>query len=77
MDEKYGKVLTERGDIAEDEPLFIIRGQDAAAVPAIRAYALKASYAGASDEFVQQVEQQAEAISQWQKANPDRVKVPD
>lgn len=36
---KYGIVHTERGNIEEGEPVFILRGKDALAPEAIRFYA--------------------------------------
>jgi hypothetical protein len=38
VDAKYGKVVTERGDIGEDEPVFILRAQDAYTATTIGQY---------------------------------------
>ena len=82
-DRKYGIITTTRGGssegrgIPDDEPVFLIRGKDAAAVMAIRDYARQAGYVGASDAFVENVEDIAVEIEMWQNANQDRVKVPD
>ena len=38
-DGKYGKVTTENKVIPEDEPIFILRGQDILACNAVREYA--------------------------------------
>jgi hypothetical protein len=38
-DSKYGKITTERGDIPEGEPLFVLRGQDVLAPAVVRYYA--------------------------------------
>jgi hypothetical protein len=35
---KYGKVLTEKGTIGADEPVFLLRAQDAYAVETIKYY---------------------------------------
>lgn len=37
-DSKYGKITTEFGNIPEDEPVFILRGQDKLADFALREY---------------------------------------
>ncbi len=38
MDRKYGKVMTEHGNIPDDEPVFVLRAQDRLAVVALEAY---------------------------------------
>lgn len=70
-----------------DEPLFLLRGQDAAAPDAIEDpvgegdpidYYDRAKAAGAAlDGHLEAVCQTAEEMRRWQAANPDRVKVPD
>jgi hypothetical protein len=60
-----------------DEPVFVIRGQDAAAAEAIGHYGDTAHEHGADGEFVRAVFDRADEVELWQKANPDRVGVPD
>lgn len=52
------------------EPVFIIRGQDAYAVPALRMYSLMSA-----DPLT--VQRAISDFRKWQKDNPDLVKVPD
>lgn len=59
------------------EPLFIIRGQDAAAVPVLREYERAVREVGASEEFLTEVKKSRMKFEDWQKANQDKVKVPD
>ena len=40
IDAKYGKVETEKKDIPETEPVFLIRAQDALAGAIVRYYAI-------------------------------------
>lgn len=45
IDAKYGKVTTERGDIPEDEQVFVLRAQDLLAAGTVRFYGqLRAFY---------------------------------
>jgi hypothetical protein len=86
-DLKYGKISAERGDVTHgeggvplnesDEPVFLIRAQDAAAVPAIRCYLECEGDVGAAQETLQAVETAADEVAGWQGRNADRVKVPD
>jgi hypothetical protein len=86
-DRKYGEITAEHGDVVHgepgvplnesDEPVFIIRAQDACAVDAVLRYRGAAEDKGASEELLYAVEEAAGAISEWQEAHPDQVKVPD
>lgn len=82
---KYGRIAVEGKDIPEDEPLFLIRGQDVTAVEAIYAYAAvlfnHLTGAGLSHNEAQlacyPIDAYADEVAAWQAAHPDRVKVPD
>lgn len=76
-DRKFGRVTTEHGDIPEDEPVFVIRGKDAAAPMAISHYADAAVMVGASDEFVDEVRRAVETVCAWQADHLDRIRAPD
>lgn len=60
-----------------DEPLFLLRGQDALASPAIHAYYTLVGDSGCSQEHYKAAVEAQFAVAEWQAANPDRVKVPD
>jgi hypothetical protein len=75
--EKYGRVSTERKDIPDDEPVFVIRARDVTAVPAIRAYAQACAGAGAAPAHLDGVHAAARAAYAWQQENPGLVKLPD
>ncbi|KKN65029.1 hypothetical protein LCGC14_0485860 [marine sediment metagenome] len=40
VDAKYGKVETEKKPIPDDEPVFLVRAQDALSGPIVRDYAI-------------------------------------
>lgn len=77
-DRKYGNVSTDVVAFNEsDEPVFIIRAQDAASVSALYAYALMALNKGASPSFAEDVTASAKRFADWQARNLLKVKVPD
>lgn len=64
------------GRFPEDEPLFLLRGQDLYAPVAIRAYAehlLEQGDVGMAGE----VDEQLQRVRSWQRANRGRVGLPD
>jgi hypothetical protein len=76
-DGKYGQVSTERKEIPEDEPVIVIRAQDALACPLITAYFDLCARRGVGPEHQAAVEQTYTVFADWQEAHPDLVKVPD
>lgn len=52
--------------IPDEEPVFVIRGQDPAAPGAVEAWATLAEYQGASSEIVASARKHAEAMRAWQ-----------
>ncbi|HYK70360.1 MAG TPA: hypothetical protein VEV45_20620 [Streptosporangiaceae bacterium] len=73
---KYGTITTERGDIPEDEVLFILRGQDRLALPTIRAYLDLCIAAGCPPHHVAGIREAMESMAAWQNAHLSRVKRP-
>lgn len=74
--------------IPEDEPLFLLRGQDKLAPAAIFAYADELECTASDDgvapdealrrrELANEAEAAALAIERWQLEHPDRTKMPD
>jgi hypothetical protein len=70
---KYGVVLTARGSIVTDEPVFLIRSQDRCAIEALIAYHRVALKCGASQEFLADVETAIRAFEDWKGCR----KIPD
>lgn len=75
--DKYGRVTTERKGIPDDEPVLVIRAQDALACPAISAYYMRCEATGADDEHLAAVQATYGRFADWQEAHPERVKQPD
>jgi len=62
---------------ADDEPIWVLRGQDLCTPQTIRAWAAGANARGAPYAKVQEASRNADEIEQWQRDHPDRVKLPD
>lgn len=67
----------EAAHLAEDEPIFCLRGQDCVAEKTIRAWATFAEQAGASLPFCDDARAAAESFHEWRERNPLKVKIPD
>jgi hypothetical protein len=63
------------GLIPDDEPVFLIRGQDLAAIPAARAWCNAADNLGADQAIIRAVEAHIELVFEWQQSRA--AKVPD
>lgn len=63
----YDRIQDPEGKIPNDEPVFLIRGQDLAAPDTLRAYALYAHKAGASNALITATLDQANAMEKWQR----------
>ena len=85
IDTKYGEVTTEKGEIRDDEPVFVLRGQDKLAVGTIAAYQEKVEaevQSGAITEedgaqLLEAVKSARRQFVEWADANPTLVKLPD
>jgi hypothetical protein len=69
--------LLEAADLKKGEPVFVLRGQDAAAPASITNYRSTAAHVGSRIDFQQSVDKRAEEFYEWQRLNPELVKVPD
>lgn len=74
-DGKYGDISIP--GIPDDEPIFILRGQDKAASTTIDDYGVNAEDAGATREFVVGLREAFDRFEQWANDNPDKMKTPD
>ena len=61
--------------IPDDEPVFLIRGQDRAAIPAAEAWCEAAEALGADQGIIDTVRRHIELVREWQATHP--TKVPD
>ena len=73
--EDYNRIQDPAGLIPEDEPVFLIRGQDFVAPEAVEAWADLAESAGAEPGMVQSARDQAHEMRLWGKTYGD--KLPD
>lgn len=73
--EDYNRIQDPAGLIPEDEPVFLIRGQDISAPYAVRAWASYAKLYGAEQEIVDAAAAQARNMEIWQQKHVR--KIPD
>ena len=71
----YDRIQDPEGKIPDDEPVFLIRGQDICAPLAVFAWADEAERRNASSEIVEAARKQAAEMIEWQERGP--AKVPD
>lgn len=71
----YDRIQDPAGLIPEDEPVFLLRGQDVFAPDAIHAWADAAQAHGADPAIIAAARRQASAMVNWQLEG--RGKVPD
>ena len=76
-DGRYGRVTTERKGIPDDEPVFVIRAQDALACPLISAYFELCAGHGASAAHQRAVEEAYTRFADWQEAHAGQVRLPE
>lgn len=79
-----GQIITLEGEdipqgfeqiILDDEPVFLLRAQDVAAIPAMEAWCEAASANGAALDLIDAVHRHIELVRQWQ--TNQKVKTPD
>lgn len=63
----YDRIQDPAGKIPENEPVFLIRGQDLAAPAALRAYAMEAHRCGAEQNIIEATLRQAREMEKWQR----------
>lgn len=75
--EDYDRIQDPRGLIPEDEPVFLLRGQDRAAPAAIEAWIQEAQAQGAEQDILQKAQDQITRMIAWQDEQPGVSKTPD
>jgi hypothetical protein len=73
--EDYNRIQDPAGLIPQDEPVFLIRGQDRCGPEALRNYARLAALAGAETGVIRLTLDHARLMEQWQAEH--RQKTPD
>lgn len=70
-------LVGQSGIVPDDEPLFILRGRDLAALPTLHDYKANAYDAGATDEHLSAINKRIEVFRQFFEQKEDRLKIPD
>jgi len=73
--EDYNRIQDPEGIIPEDEPVFLLRGQDITAPLVVAFWANRAEKAGALPNIVEAARRQASDMRTWQCLH--KAKVPD
>ena len=63
----YDRIQDPAGLIPKDEPVFLIRGQDLAAIPVLRYYLMTAVKVGADQALIDAVYSHIKAMELWQR----------
>lgn len=77
IENKYGRVTTERGNIGEDEPIVIFRAQDKLLPKVLLAYRKICADDGSPQEHLDRIRSTWRNIVDWQTAHPTKTKIPD
>lgn len=73
IDNKYGRVTLEHGNIGEDEPVFIFRGQDIIVPRLLGAYLQLCIEAGSPDQHLKLILEGMTQIRDWQETHHPRI----
>ena len=74
--DKYAHVELKGLELKPGEPWFLLRGQDVLTPNAMRQYAFRVERLG-KPEMAADIRLHADAVQEWQAANPQYVKEPD
>lgn len=72
-DLKYGKVTFEKGDIGEDEPVFVFRAQDKMLLSVLTVYFGMCLDAGSPPRHLSKIAENISVVSQWQADNYTKI----
>lgn len=75
IDNKYGRVTTEHGNIGEDEPVVVFRAQDELLLPLLHIYRSLCQDAGSPERHLSIIDDTFNKVLTWQENNP--TKTPD
>lgn len=77
QDNKYGKVTLEKGDIGEDEPVVVFRGQDKILPVIMNFYFQKCREMGSPQPYLDKIMESTRQIIEWQGSNFTQVPTSD
>lgn len=72
IDNKYGRVTLERGDIGEDEPVVVFRAKDRLLPKVLAYYLLFCTKAGSPRYHLNLILDTKDKIEDWQEENGSR-----
>ena len=76
LSERDKKILFETRNT--DEPIFIFRAKDILSIFPLKEYERRVEdYAGDDHEFQQHIATRIAEFKDWQRANPEQIKLPD
>ncbi len=73
LEDKYGRVTLEHGDIGEFEPVVVFRAKDELLPKVLAYYSYLCEIAGSPKHHLELVEKSMNRIIQWQKENGSRI----
>ena len=73
IDGKYGKVTFEKGDIGEDEPVFVFRARDRLLPSVLEEYWWLCNDAGSPQHHLDSITKSKSDIEQWQSEHETQV----
>lgn len=68
----YDRIQDPAGLIPEDEPVFLLRGQDVFAPETIRSWASRVAAYGGDPEIIKMAREHADRMSKWQRENASK-----
>jgi hypothetical protein len=72
IDRKYGRVTTEHGEFAEDEPVVVFRATDRLLPKVLKVYRYFCELAGSPQHHLDAIDDAAVQVKTWQTNNPTR-----
>lgn len=73
QENKYGKITVEHGSIPEDEPVFLLRAQDVAAIGAIQEYLDLCVQAGSPPQHIEGIDAAIARFANWRSEHGSKI----
>ena len=73
IDNKYGRVTTERGTIGENEPVVVFRAQDALLPDVLHFYEIACRLSGSPTRHLELIRKTRRQVLQWQEDYPTKI----
>lgn len=76
-DSKYGRVVTEHGEIPDDEPVIVFRARDVTTPDLLAYYLMRCVKKDSPKRHLDLIVSTIERFRSWQREHPDQVRTPD